>query len=320
MIIRNIGYHQNVFFELNKFRELNGVPVFLKLEGFNLSGSIKLKPAIFMIQQMEAKGIIHPKLNSIIESSSGNLAKALAQICHSKGYKFTAVVDQNTTKEVLDWLSLFNAETIVIIEPDANGGYLESRIKKIKEIISKDPNCVWINQYANTDNVDSHYYTTAREIIADFPDPDYVFVGAGTTGTLGGIVKFFSEFHPTTKIVAVDAAGSVTFSKPPSPRFIPGIGTSRKPEISEQLDKKKLHDIIWVSEEKGIKTCYRLLNDYSILVGGSTGSVVAGMLTYANRFNQGDIVICISPDFGHKYMDTVYNPSWVENKFHFTIK
>ena len=320
MIIRNISYHQNVFFELNKFRELNGIPAFLKLEGFNLSGSIKLKPAIYMIEQLEAKGIIQLKRNSIIESSSGNLAKALAQICHAKGYKFTAVVDKNTAKEVLDWLNLFSADTIIIEEPDANGGYLESRIKRIKEFISNDPNCIWVNQYANSDNVDSHYLTTAREIITDFPDPDYVFVGAGTTGTLGGIIKFFNEFHPTTKVIAVDAVGSVTFSKPPSPRFIPGIGTSRTPEIAEQLDKRKLHDIIWVSEADGIKTCYRLLNDYSVPFGGSTGSVVAGMLTYANKFKQGDTVICISPDFGHKYMDTIYNPEWVENKFHFTTK
>lgn len=320
MIIRNIAYHHNVFFELNKFRELNGIPVFLKLEGFNLSGSIKLKAAVYMIEQMEAKGIIHPEINSIIESSSGNLAKALAQICHAKGYKFTAVVDANTTKEVLDWLNLFNATIIIIQEPDTNGGYLESRIKRIKEIISQDPNCVWVNQYANTDNVDAHYYTTAREIITDFPDPDYVFVGAGTTGTLGGIVKYFSEFHPTTKVIAVDAVGSVTFSKPPSPRYIPGIGTSRVPEIALQLDKKKLHDIVWVDESEAVKTCYRLLHDYSVPFGGSTGSVIAGMLTYANKFKQDDTIICISPDFGTKYLDTVYNPEWVKSKFHFTTK
>lgn len=317
MIIRNITYHHNVFFELNRFKELNGLPVFLKLEGFNLSGSIKLKPAAYMIEQMEEKGIIHPQRNSIIESSSGNLAKALAQICHSKGYKFTAVVDANTTKEVLDWLALFKAKVIIISEPDENGGYLLSRIKWIQEIINEDPDCVWVNQYANTDNIDAHYYTTAREIISYFPDPDYIFVGAGTTGTLGGIVKYFGEFHPTTKIVAVDAVGSVTFSQKPSPRYIPGIGTSRRPEIAGQLDRSKLHDIVWVDEADAIKNCYRLLNDYSVPFGGSTGSVVAGMLSYVNKFEQGDTVICISPDFGTKYLDTVYNPQWVKSKFNF---
>ena len=318
MIIKDNNYNLNIFYELNKFIELP-MPLFLKLEGWNFAGSIKMKPALYMIESMERNGKIQPLKNTIIESSSGNLAIALAQVCHSRGYKFVAVIDINTTEEVIKLLKIYKAEIIIINIPDENGGFLDARIKKVNEIVTNNANYVWVNQYSNRDNIMSHYYSTAKEIISVFPEPDYLFVGTGTTGTLCGIAKYFNEFHPKTKIIGVDPVGSVTFSNNSSPRFIPGIGTSHRPDILSDLDMDNIHDIVWVHEIDAVKMCHRLLKEYSLLLGGSTGSIVTAVLNFKKEFNPEDVVIAISPDFGHKYIDTIYNSKWVYDKFKYNI-
>lgn len=318
MIIDNINYHQNLFFQLNKFKEL-ACPIFLKLDGLNFAGSIKLKPAFYIINELEKKGEIIPGVHTIIESSSGNLAVALAMICHSKGYAFIAVVDPNTSADVIKLLKVYNANVIVEVKHDLNGGYLGARIDTIKRLIRTEKNYFWINQYANQDNTMSHYHSTAKEIFSVFnpavqrPFPSHIFVGSSTTGTLNGIMKFFSEVSPDTKIIAVEPEGSVTFSDNLKTRYIPGIGASRAPELSRKTDHQNLHDIVWIKETDTISMCNRLLGDYSLLLGGSTGSVVAAILSYKDRLNETDTVIGISPDFGQKYLDTVYNQHWLQN-------
>lgn len=319
MIIDNINHHQNLFFELKKFDELP-CSVFLKLEGMNFAGSIKLKPAVYIIDELEMQGKIIPGVHTIIESSSGNLAVALAMICHSKGYGFTAVIDPNTSNDVIKLLNVYKANIIIERERDINGGYLGTRIETIQRIISTNDNYYWINQYANNSNIMSHYQATAEEIHSVFNPaqqrdlPTHIFVGSSTTGTLGGILKYFKEFSPDTKIIAVEPEGSITFSSYFKSRFIPGIGTSRVPELSTQIDKSNLHDIVWVKETDTISCCNRLLNDYSLLLGGSTGSVISAILSYRHLLSPKDTVIGISPDFGQKYIDTVYNAEWVKDK------
>jgi len=320
MIIKDITYRQNLFFELNKWHELP-VPIYLKLDGLNFAGSIKLKPAIFIIDKLEREGKIQPGVHSIIESSSGNLAIALAMICHSRGYSFTAVLDPNTAEDVLKLLDVYHANIIMVQERDANGGYLETRINTIKRIILEQDHFVWINQYANDDNARSHYEGTAKEIHSVFNEqtdpstPTHIFVGTSTTGTLNGVLNYFTEFSPATKIIAVEPEGSITFSSHKKMRFIPGIGTSRVPELSRKINKSKLHDIVWVKETETVQMCNRLLNDYSLLLGGSTGSIVSAVLAYKDQLGPDDVVVAISPDFGHKYLETIYNPQWVNKKF-----
>jgi len=319
MIIDNINYHQNLFFQLNKFEEL-ACPIFLKLDGLNFAGSIKLKPAFYIINELEEKGEIIPGVHTIIESSSGNLAVALAMVCHSKGYAFTAVVDPNTSADVIKLLKVYNVNVIVEEKHDHNGGYLGTRIDTIKRLIKTRKNYFWINQYANQSNTMSHYHSTAKEIFSVFnpaaqrPFPNYIFIGTSTTGTLNGVMKYFKEVSPDTKIVAVEPEGSVTFSDNLKTRYIPGIGASRAPELSKQTAHQDLHDIVWIQETDTIAMCNRLFSDYSLLLGGSTGSVVAAILSYKDKLKDTDTVIGISPDFGQKYLDTLYNQEWLQSK------
>lgn len=114
-----------------------------------------------------------------------------------------------------------------------------------------------------------------------------------------------------TKVVAVDAFGSVTFDLPSSKRYIPGLGTSRKPEL---VDKSLIDDIVVVKEEDTIKMC-RATTQKTLLVGGSTGTVLAGINAYAQKLATAKNIVAISPDLGDRYLDTIYDDQWVSERF-----
>lgn len=302
-----------------KFPQFFGIEnSFIKYEGLNIAGSVKLKTAKYLIKGLEEKHHISPNKNIIIESSSGNLGIALSIICKSKEYQFICVTDPNTLPVAEKYMQIYGAKIIKVTERDQAGGFLTKRIELIHSMLQSDPRLVWTNQYASEYNVLAHYDTTAREIYKNFKNLDYLFIGAGTTGTLVGCAKFFKEYSPNTKIIAVDNKGSVTFGFPPSLRYIPGLGTSRKPEISS-LDN--IHQIILVPEEETIVMCNFLLRKFGLFLGGSSGTVVYAAKQYIDSLNTKDVsFVVISPDFGEKYIDTVYNSLWVEEKFGTLIK
>lgn len=291
---------------------------FIKYEGLNIAGSIKFKTAKYLIAGLEKQHNISPEKNTIIESSSGNLGIALSIVCRAKKYKFICVTDPNTLPIAEKYMQIYGTKVIKVTERDQSGGFLTKRIELIHSLLKNDSSLVWTNQYASEYNVLAHYSTTAREIFERFSNLDYLFIGAGTTGTLVGCAKFFKEYSPKTKIIAVDNKGSVTFGFPPSPRYIPGIGTSRKPEISST---DNIHKIILVSEEETVVMCNFLLREYGLFFGGSTGTVLYAAKKYIDTLDNKDItLVVISPDLGEKYLDTVYNPRWVEEKFGTTVR
>lgn len=303
----------------HEFSEFIGVKrAFIKYEGLNIAGSIKLKTARYLITGLEKKMGITPVHNTIIESSSGNLGIALSIVCKSKGYKFICVTDPNTLPSAESYMKIYGAEIIKVTARDESGGFLASRIKLIHQMIDENPNLIWTNQYASEYNVQAHYETTANEINEFIPTLDYLFVGAGTTGTLVGCAQFFAKYSPQTKIIAVDNQGSVTFGFPPGPRYIPGIGTSRKPEIATLYN---VHDVIMVPETTTIIICNYLLKKYGMFLGGSSGTVIYAAQNYVQSLKNKNVsVVVISPDFGEKYISTIYNPIWVEDKFGINIK
>src|SRR5271169_4732321 len=126
--------------------------VFLKLEGFNVTGSIKIKTAIGLIEDLERRGIAKPNETVLVESSSGNLGLALSLICAIKGYKFICVTDPNANRSTIRGMELYGAKVIVVEDRDSAGGFLGSRLEKIDQILRSEPNAVWLDQYANVAN------------------------------------------------------------------------------------------------------------------------------------------------------------------------
>ena len=299
---------RDLFYRLRSFAR--GHDVFLKLEGFNVSGSIKVKTAIGLIEDLERRGISRPHKTVIVELSSGNLGIALSLVCAIKGYKFICVTDSNSTRANIRGMELYGATVLVVNDRDADGGFLTNRFRAIDDILQSEPNAVWLNQYDNIANKNIHAAETANEIAKEFEKVDWVFVGAGTTGTLAGISERLRQEFPKIKIVAVEPTGSVTFGGRPGKRNIPGIGTSLRPKLA---DLSNPDWILAIDEATTVETCLSFVRDYHLLVGGSTGTVLAAVQKLATEFTPGDTIVAISADLGDKYLDTVYNPAWVRN-------
>jgi 2,3-diaminopropionate biosynthesis protein SbnA len=297
------------------FLELDGVlpdrHLFLKLEGMNPAGSVKLKSALGMVEDAERKGVLLPG-GRIVESSSGSLGIALSVIAASRGYHFTCVTDPNISPQSLALIRALGAEVLQVTQRDHNGGYLGTRIARIREMTGADPNLVWLNQYANPANAQAHARQTATSILKNIGHVDTLLVGAGTTGTLMGCTRHFRMFSPWTRIVAVDTAGSVTFGGPPGPRHIPGLGTSRRPELCrpEQVD-----EVVLVDERDAVRMCRRMAREHGLPLGGSTGSVLAALESIADRIPAGSRVVVLSPDMGDRYVKTIYDDMWVADTF-----
>ncbi|MFD7716489.1 2,3-diaminopropionate biosynthesis protein SbnA [Streptomyces sp. NPDC059814] len=290
---------------------LPGIHLFLKLEGMNPAGSVKLKSAVGMVDDAERKGVLWPG-GRIVESSSGSLGIALSVIAASRGYDFTCVTDPNVSPQSLALIRALGADVVQVTRRDHNGGYLGTRIARIHEMTDADPGLVWLNQYANPANAQAHARRTATSILKNIGHVDVLVVGAGTTGTLMGCTRHFRTFSPWTKIVAVDTVGSVTFGGPPGPRHIPGLGTSRRPELCrpDQVD-----EVVLVDESDAVRMCRRLARERGLPLGGSTGSVLAALESMTDRIPAGSRVVALSPDMGDRYVRTIYDDDWVADTF-----
>jgi 2,3-diaminopropionate biosynthesis protein SbnA len=299
---------RDLFYRLRAFAGRHDV--FLKLEGFNVTGSIKIKTALGLLEDLEKRGLAKPSETVIVESSSGNLGLALSFLCAVKGYKFICVTDPNANHASVREMELHGAEVIVVSDRDSAGGFLGTRLKVIDNILCSDPNAVWLNQYANIANKNVHVEQTGNEIAAEFDKVDWLFVGTGTTGTLCGVSERLRQEFPSIKVVAVEPVGSVTFGGRPGRRTIPGIGTSVRPKLAELLDPDR---VVEISEEETIDSCFAFVRDYHLLVGGSTGTVLAAVQRLAPEFDFGDTIVAISPDLGERYLDTVYKKADCES-------
>jgi cysteine synthase A len=292
-------------------RPIFGRSLFMKLEGFNFAGSIKLKAASEMIDAAERSGVLGPG-SVIIESSSGNLGVAISMIAASKGYDFLCVTDARCNLSSRLLMEALGSRVHVVTEPDPVDGMLGARLAYVRQMCASDPRYTWLNQYANPNNWGAHYRSTAPAIARHFPDLDVLFVGAGTTGTLMGCARYFKEHRPQVTVVAVDAVGSVTFGSPPAPRMIPGLGTGVRPPM---LDETYIDDVVWVEESDTVRACHRMARR-GFLFGGSTGTVVSGALDWLERNGSRDLTaVTISPDLGERYLDTLYSMNWIEHVY-----
>jgi cysteine synthase A len=288
-----------------------GLDTYAKLEGLNPVGSIKIKTAREMVSAAEAEGRIGAG-SRLIESTSGNLGVALSAIAAARGYQVTLVTDPNASARSLQYMRAYGAEVVVIRDHDANGGYLQTRIDWIHRRLAADPGLIWLNQYANPANVRAHRRSTAEAILSGLGEPDWLFIGTGTGGTLMGCVEHLRSVGARSTIVAVDVIGSVIFGGPPAPRLIPGLGSSRPSEIV--VDDGAFR-VALVSEEDTIRACRRLARDYGLLLGGSSGTVLAAVTAMAPEIPAGSRVLVLAPDQGDGYLDTVYHDDWVRRRF-----
>lgn len=292
------------------------VDVLAKLELMNPGGSMKDRPARYIIEQGLQDGTIH-KETHLIESTSGNLGIAISMIARIYGLTFTCVVDPKITQTNLNIIRQLGANIEMVHEPDDQGGYLKTRIKRVKELVETIPDAYWINQYANEKNWKAYYHGTAREMLEQANGKiDYLVMAVSTTGSILGTARRLREANPLLKVIAVDAAGSVIFGAPPAPRELPGIGSSRVPEL---LKRDEIDEVIYVNDLESVAGCQSLLSAEGIFAGGSSGSVIAAIQKIIGSLPAGSRIATILPDRGERYLDSVYDESWVQKLRHTVV-
>jgi cysteine synthase A len=288
--------------------DLDQVNLYAKLESYNPTGSMKDRSASYIIQKLLNSGEIN-KDTVLIESSSGNFGIALSAYCKKFGLQFYCVVDPNisATNEYL--IANLSTKMIKVDKVDKNGGYLLSRIEKVKELHEEIQNSYWVNQYGNPYNAEAYRETLGKEICNDMDTIDYIFLGVSSGGTITGVSQKVKEIFPRAKVIAVDTVGSVIFGGVPQKRYIPGIGSSMVPDI---LQHAKIDEVVMVDETIAVEMCHELLQQQCLFVGGSSGSVYAGIKKYfeGKVFNKKPNVVAVFADRGDRYMDTIYNEEW----------
>jgi len=282
--------------------------VYGKLELMNPGGSAKDRPALHIIREAIRSGDIRPG-TTVIESSSGNMAVSLAQICCYLELRFICVVDPRTTDTHLKLIRCLHGEIELVTQPDPiSGDYLPARIAKVKELQREIGNCYWTNQYGNPNNYKSHYHSTMPEILAVLPRIDYLFCGVSSCGTIRGCAERLKERDMPTKIIAVDALGSVIYGGVKGVRQFPGLGAALPPPISRQ---ELIDRVVYVSERECIEGCKDLVRLEAILAGASSGGVLSAIRAIQDELPAGSVCVAILPDRGERYLDTVYNEEWV---------
>lgn len=282
--------------------------VIAKLEMLNPGGSMKDRPARFIVEQGLRDGTLRPGMR-LVESTSGNLGIALAMATSLHGLSFTAVVDPKTSSANLRLLELFGADVEMVTEPDEAGGYLHTRVRRARELVEATPDAVLVNQYANDLNWRAYFETAGQEILDAVDGPiDYLVAAVSTSGSIQGIARRMRQEHPNMKVVAVDAVGSVIFGAQAGPRQLPGFGASRVPEI---LNVNEIDEVVHIGDAESAAGCRRLLATEKIFAGGSSGAVVAGLEHLASRLDDSVRVVTVLPDRGERYLDLVYDDAWV---------
>src|SRR5207302_1834688 len=251
--------------------------LFAKLEYVNPVGSIKDRPAYWILKRAAERGDICDE-TTVIESSSGNFAAALAAFTHLVGLRFIPVIDPNISSTYESFLRRICPTVVKVEERDDTGGFLKTRLQMVKHLCATTPNAYWTNQYANPDAVEAHYELTAGEICADFDSLDYVFIGVSTGGTIAGLSRRPKERYPKVRIVAVDTQGSVIFGDTPRKRHIPGVGSSIVPPL---LSHASIDDVVLIPERETAAACRELLQIHGLFAGGSSGTVFAAVKRYA---------------------------------------
>ncbi|MDQ3633783.1 MAG: 2,3-diaminopropionate biosynthesis protein SbnA [Acidobacteriota bacterium] len=293
--------------KLDKISRQYQFNIFAKMESLNPGGSVKDRTSARILMDAFERGLIDEK-TTVIESSSGNMAIGLAQVCKYLDLKLIVVVDRNINEQNLDILKTYGAEISLIENPKSQETLLEARLRRVNELLDVTPKGFWTNQYGNYENVRTHRETMAEISQTLNGDLDYIFVATSTCGTLMGCAEYVIENNLNTKVVAVDAKGSVLFGDEPQKRLIPGHGAGRK---SQFLNENLIHKAVHISDLESVKGCRRLLDKEAILAGGSSGAIIAAIEKIKDEIPYQANVAAIICDRGERYLKTIYNDEWV---------
>ncbi|MDR3121233.1 MAG: cysteine synthase family protein [Clostridiales bacterium] len=282
--------------------------VLFKYERSNPGGSIKDRPAIYIINEAERRKWLKPG-GTIIESSSGNFGISLAMIGAAKGYRVIILVDPKTTNANLSLLKAFGAEVIVVTEQDDSGSYHKTRIALANKLAREIENSFRPDQCFNLLNSDAHYNGTACEIINNCQQGLTAIIAAVSTGgQLGGISKSLNTYMPEVQVIGVDAVGSSIFGGDSHAYRIPGIGLAWTPN---NLTMNNIDCVYKITDEQAFVTARSFAKLEGILMGPSSGACALVALHLAQRLPRDKRIVCMVSDGGERYIQTLFSDEWM---------
>jgi [CysO sulfur-carrier protein]-thiocarboxylate-dependent cysteine synthase len=269
------------------------VRLWAKLEDRNPTGSVKDRPALYMVGEAEKAGLLVPG-STILEPTSGNTGISLAMVAKLRGYRLICVMPENTSIERRQLLEMWGAQ---IISSPAAGGSNEA-VRVAMQLSDEHPDWVMLYQYGNPANTLAHYETTGPEILEDLPTITHFVAGLGTTGTLMGVGRFLRERVPAVQIVAAE---------PRYGELVYGLRNIDEGFVPELYDESVLTTRFSVGPREALRRTRELLEQEGIFAGISTGAIVHAALAVANKAVRAEeradvcLVVC---DGGWKYLST----------------
>lgn len=277
--------------KLNNIESENNI--FLKLEKYNIGGSIKDRAVLGMIEDLIKDGLIK-KGDTIVEATSGNTGIALSMIGNLKGLNIIIVMPSTMSKERIDLMKAYGAEVVL-----TGAGGMQASIDKALELVDSNDSYKSLKQFENKSNPKKHYNTTAIEIYEDVKDIDILVCGIGTGGTISGVGKYLKEMNKDIKVIGVEPESSPLISKGYSGAHkIQGIGANF---IPKNLDMSVIDEIVTVSDNDAINTIKLLGEKEGVLVGISSGANVFASIEIAKEY-KGKNIVTIAPDGIEKYL------------------
>jgi cysteine synthase A len=308
-ILATIGHTPVV--KINRIGAHLACDLYAKCEFFNPGGSIKDRIGYRMVQNAERSGRIKPG-DTLIEPTSGNTGIGIALAGAVMGYNIVITMPNKMSHEKQDVLERLGA-TIYRTPTEAAWNDPESHISLAKRLQKEIPNAHILDQYANHDNPDAHYYGTAQEIIDDFgTDLDMVVAGVGTGGTITGIAKRLKENNPAIKIIGVDPIGSILGGGTEIKSYhVEGIGYDFFPDV---LDNTVIDTYIKTNDSDSFRTARQLIREEGLLVGGSCGAAMWAALQAAQDLKKGQKCLVILPDSIRNYMSKYASDTWMQKE------
>ena len=270
--------------------------VYIKVEKQNPGGSIKDRIALAMIEDAEKAGILKPG-GTIIEPTSGNTGIGLSFVAAVKGYKMIITMPESMSIERRKIMEAYGAE--FVLTPKELG--MKGAIAKAQEL-AETIEGAWVpQQFENSSNPTVHYNTTAKEIIADFPQGvDYLISGVGTGGHLSGVGKALKELNSSTKVLAVEPSDSPVISGGQSgPHALQGIGAGF---IPGNLDTSILDGSIQITKEEAYDFTKKIAKEEGLFVGISTGASLAAVSKKLEEIGTEAKILTFNYDTGERYL------------------
>ena len=274
--------------------QLQNTNIYVKLEKYNVGGSVKDRAVLGMLQDAKAEGRLHED-SIIVEATSGNTGIALAMVGAILHIKTVIIMPESMSKERRELIKAYGAQ--LILTPKETG--MKGALERANEILKKYPNAFTLGQFVNPANPDMHYRTTGAEIVEQVPNVDVFVAGIGTGGTFTGVTRRLKEHNPNVKAIAVEPTGSPAITEGKGgPHKIQGIGAGF---IPENFDQSLMDGVETVSDEEAFREVQTFMRESGISIGLSAGAAIVAAKRIAQDMPNANIVV-IAPDGVEKYL------------------